>query len=183
MSFELQPHLKGELIELQPLTPEGWDDLFRVASDPLIWEQHPESDRYKEEVFKVFFREALESGGAFVVIDTKNQQIIGSTRFYGYDPAKSEIEIGWTFLARKYWGGRYNWEMKRLLLDHAFQFVDTVVFFVGEKNFRSQKAMEKIGATRIGLMTRTYGNHPPHRNVKYAIARPRIAQASEHRRS
>lgn len=183
MSFELQPYLRGELIELRPLTPEDWDDLFGVASDPLIWEQHPESDRYEEEVFKVFFREALESGGAFVVIDTKNQQIIGSTRFYGYDPAKSEIEIGWTFLARKYWGGRYNWEMKRLLLDHAFQFVDTVVFFVGEKNFRSQKAMEKIGATRIGLVTRTYGNHPPHLNVKYAIARPRIAQASEHRRS
>lgn len=180
MSFELQPYLKGELIELQPLTPEDWDDLFAVASDPLIWEQHPESDRYKEEVFRVFFREAMESGGAFVVIDTKIHQIIGSTRFYGYDPAKSEIEIGWTFLARKYWGGRYNWEMKRLLLEHAFQFVDTVVFFVGEKNFRSQKAMEKIGATRIGLVTRKYGNHPPHRNVKYAIAPPRIAQASEH---
>jgi N-acetyltransferase len=105
MSFDLQPHLKGELIELRPLTPEDWDDLFAVASDPLIWEQHPESDRYKEEVFKTFFKGALESGGAFVVIDTKTQQIIGSTRFHGHDPEKSEIEIGWTFLARKYWGG------------------------------------------------------------------------------
>ena len=169
MSFDLQPHLKGELIELRPLTPEDWDDLFAVASDPLIWEQHPESDRYKEQVFKVFFREAMESGGAFVVIDTKNQQIIGSTRFYGYDAEKSEIEIGWTFLARKYWGGEYNAEMKRLLLDHAFQFVESVVFFVGERNFRSQKAMEKIGTARVGLVTRQYGNHPPHLNVKYAI--------------
>ena len=170
MSFDLQPHLKGELIELRPLTPDDWGDLFAVASDPLIWEQHPENDRYKENVFKVFFREALESGGAFVVIDTKNQQIIGSTRFYGYDLARSEIEIGWTFLARKYWGGRYNREMKRLLLDHAFKFVESVVFFVGEKNFRSQKAMEKLGAIRIGLVTRAYGNHPPHLNVKYLIA-------------
>jgi RimJ/RimL family protein N-acetyltransferase len=169
MSFELQPHLKGELIELRSLKPEDWDDLFAVASDPLIWEQHPESDRYKEDVFKVFFREALESGGAFVVIDTKTQQIIGSTRFYGYDPKKSEIEIGWTFLARKYWGGQYNAEMKRLLLDHAFKFVETVVFFVGAKNFRSQKAMEKIGAIRDGMVTRVYGNHPPHLNVKYVI--------------
>ena len=172
MSFDLQPHLTGELIELRPLTREDWDDLFAVASDPLIWEQHPESGRYKEEVFKVFFREALESGGAFVVIDKENQQIIGSTRFYGYDPAKSEVEIGWTFLARKYWGGRYNAEMKPLLLDHAFQFVETVVFFVGEKNFRSQKAMEKIGAIREGILTRTYGNHPPHLNVKYVIKKP-----------
>ena len=169
MSFDVQPHLKGELVELRPLTPDDWDDLFAVASDLLIWEQHPESDRYKEDVFKVFFREALESGGAFVVIDTKTQQIIGSTRFYGYDPEKSEIEIGWTFLARKYWGGQYNAEMKRLLLDHAFKFVESVVFFVGEKNFRSQKAMEKIGAIRDGLVTRVYGNHPPHLNVKYVI--------------
>jgi RimJ/RimL family protein N-acetyltransferase len=172
MSFDLQPHLKSEFIELRPVTPEDWDDLFAVASDPLIWEQHPESDRYKEEVFKVFFREALESGGAFVVIQKQSQQIIGSTRFYGYDPEKSEIEIGWTFLARKYWGGRYNAEMKQLLLNHAFKFVENVVFFVGEKNFRSQKAMEKVGAIKIGLVKRQYGNHPPAKNVKYVIKRP-----------
>ena len=171
MPFDLQPHLKGELIALRPLIPEDWDDLFAVASDPLIWKQHPESDRYTEGVFKVFFREALESGGAFVVIDNTTQQIIGSTRFYGYDPEKSEIEIGWTFLARRYWGGRYNAEMKRLLLNHAFKFVESVVFFVGEKNFRSQKAMEKIGAARIGLVTRAYGNHPAHLNVKYVITK------------
>ena len=172
MSFDLQPHLKSELVELRPLTPGDWNDLFAVASDPLIWEQHPESDRYKEGVFKVFFREALESGGAFVVIVKGTQQIIGSTRFYGYDPEKSEIEIGWTFLARKYWGGRYNAEMKRLLLTHAFKFVESVVFFVGEKNFRSQKAMENIGAIRIGIVERQYGNHPAHLNVKYVIRKP-----------
>jgi hypothetical protein len=143
MPFDLQPHLKSEFIELRPLTPEDWDDLFAVASDPLIWEQHPESDRYKEGVFKVFFREALESGGAFVVIDNTTQQIIGSTRFYGYDPEKSEIEIGWTFLARRYWGGRYNAEMKRLLLIHAFKFVETVVFLVGEKKFPLAKGHGK----------------------------------------
>ena len=143
VGFDLQLHLKGELIELRPLIPEDWDELFAVACDPLIWEQHPERDRYKQDVFKVFFREALESGGAFVVIDKKTQQIIGSTRYYGYDPEKSEVEIGWTFLARKYWGGRYNREMKQLMLNHAFKFVENVLFLVGEKNIRSQKAMEK----------------------------------------
>ncbi len=146
-----------------------WDDLFAVASDPLIWEQHPESDRYKEDVFKIFFREAMECGGAFVIIDRKSQQIIGSTRFYGYDSEKSEIEIGWTFLARKYWGGRYNREMKQLMLTHAFKFVESVVFFVGQNNIRSQKAVEKIGAIRNGIVKRTYGNHPPALNVKYVI--------------
>jgi RimJ/RimL family protein N-acetyltransferase len=172
MSFDLQPHLKGELIELRPLTPAEWQDLFAVASDPLIWEQHPESDRYKEDVFKIFFSEALESGGAFVIIDKKNQQIIGSTRFYGYDPEKSEIEIGWTFLARKYWGGRYNRELKQLMLDHAFKFVENVIFFVGENNIRSQKATEKIGGIKDGLVKKVYGNHPPSLNVRYVIKRP-----------
>jgi RimJ/RimL family protein N-acetyltransferase len=171
VAFDLQPHLRGELIELRPLAPDDWGQLFAVASDSLIWEQHPESDRHKEEVFRVFFKEALESGGAFVVIDEKTQQIIGSTRFYGYDPKKSEIEIGWTFLARKYWGGRYNLKMKELLLAHAFKFVERVVFLVGEQNLRSQKAMEKIGAIRLGTATRAYGNHPPATNLKYVMSK------------
>jgi N-acetyltransferase len=169
MSFELQPILKGELIELRPLAPDDWEKLFAVASDSLIWEQHPERDRYEEDVFRIFFKEALESGGAFVIIDRKTKRIIGSTRFYGYDPEKSEIEIGWTFLARQYWGGRFNAEMKRLLLNHAFRFVERVVFFVGQTNLRSQRAMEKIGALNIGVATRTYGNHPPTPNMKYVI--------------
>src|SRR5438477_3325366 len=173
-AFDLRPILKGELIELRPLTPEDWDDLFAVASDPLIWEQHPESDRYKEDVFKVFFREAMESGGAFVMIDKKTQQIIGSTRFYGYDPEKSEIEIGWTFLARCYWGGRYNRELKQLMLDHAFKFVENVVLLVGQTNLRSQKATEKIGGIRSGMVKKTYGNRPPSLNVCYVIKRPKI---------
>jgi Acetyltransferases, including N-acetylases of ribosomal proteins len=169
MVFESQPHLKGKLIELRPLAPDDWDELFAVASDSLIWEQHPERDRYKEDVFRIFFKDALESGGAFVIIDRKTQHIIGSTRFYGYDPEKSEIEIGWTFLARKFWGGRYNAEMKRLLLNHAFKFVESVVFFVGEDNVRSQKAMEKVGAIKVGTATRAYGNHPPTPNLMYVI--------------
>ena len=169
MAFDLQPHLKGELIELRPLTPNDWGELFGVASDSLIWKQHPEPDRYKERVFRTFFKDALESGGAFVIIGLKTQQIIGSTRFYGYDPEKSEIEIGWTFLARRYWGGRYNAEMKQLLLNHAFKFVESVVFFVGEENVRSQKAMEKVGAIKVGTATRAYGNHPPTPNLKYVI--------------
>ena len=169
MSFDLQPHLKGELIELRPIMPEDWDDLFVVASDSLIWEQHPESDRYKEDVFKVFFKDALESGGAFVVIDTKSKRIIGSTRYHGYDPEKSEVEIGWTFLARKCWGGRYNREMKQLMLAHAFQFVENVVFYVGENNIRSQKATEKIGAIKNGTVKKIYGNRMPSLNVRYVI--------------
>ena len=150
MSFDLQPILKGKLLGLRPLRPEDFNDLYAVASDPLIWEQHPIKDRYKEEVFKGFFREALESGGALIAIDSKDGQVIGSSRFHGYDKEKSEIEIGWTFLARSHWGGIYNREMKQLMLRHAFQFVNSVIFLVGPQNLRSQRAMEKIGGVRLG---------------------------------
>jgi RimJ/RimL family protein N-acetyltransferase len=172
MSFELQPNLKGQLIELRPLTAADWDDLFSVASDPLIWEQHPENDRYKEDVFRLFFQEALQSGGAFVILDKESGQVIGSTRFFGYAPEKSEIEIGWTFLARSHWGGRYNRELKDLMLAHAFRFVDTIVFFVGDTNIRSQKAVEKLGATRDGMVQkpRRAGGFTP--NLRYVIKRP-----------
>jgi RimJ/RimL family protein N-acetyltransferase len=150
MPFDLQPILQGELLALRPLRPEDFRDLYAVASDPLIWEQHPVKDRYKEDVFKGFFREAFKSGGALITIDRKDGQVIGSTRFHGYDEEKSEIEIGWTFLARSHWGGVYNREMKELMLRHAFKFVKSVVFLVGPQNIRSQKAMEKIGGVRVG---------------------------------
>ena len=149
MPFDLQPTLQGQLLELRPLRAEDFSDLYAVAADPLIWEQHPSQDRYKEEVFKEFFREALESGGALVAIDARDGRIIGSSRFYGYDEEKSEIEIGWTFLARSLWGGRYNGEMKQLMLGHAFRFVESVIFLVGPQNQRSQRAVEKIGGIRM----------------------------------
>ena len=150
MSFDLQPTLRGELLVLRPLRTGDFHDLYAVASDPLIWEQHPDSDRHKEDVFREFFREAQESGGALVAIDARDGRVIGSSRFYGYDEGRSEIEIGWTFLARAYWGGIYNREMKALMLRHAFRFVNSVVFLVGPQNLRSQRAMEKVGGVRVG---------------------------------
>lgn len=150
MPFELQPTLSGTLLELRPLQPDDFEELYAVASDPLIWEQHPESDRYREDRFRVFFSGALASGGALAALDAADGRMIGSSRYHGHDPDRSEIEIGWTFLARSHWGGRYNGEMKRLMLDHAFRFVDTVVFMVGITNYRSQRALEKIGGVRAG---------------------------------
>ena len=170
--FELQPHLVGDLVELRPLRPEDWDELFAVASDPMIWVQHPAHDRYKEDVFREFFRQALESGGAFVVVDRNTQRIIGSSRYFGYAPEKGEIEIGWTFLARSHWGGQYNGEMKRLMLDHAFGSVERVVFLVGPLNLRSQTALDRIGAIKTERRQRTdlHGSIVEH--VVYQIEKP-----------
>jgi RimJ/RimL family protein N-acetyltransferase len=72
------------------------------------------------------------------------------SRFHGYDDQRSEIEIGWTFLARSHWGGIYNLEMKHLMLRHAFRFVRTVVFLIDPQNFRSRRAVEKIGGVLVG---------------------------------
>jgi RimJ/RimL family protein N-acetyltransferase len=150
LPFDLQPVLKGELLSLRPLRPEDFIDLYAAASDPLIWEQHPVRDRYKKEIFEHYFSDALKSGGALIAVDSSSGKVIGSSRFHGYDEQKGEIEIGWTFLARSHWRGVHNREMKQLMLRHAFQFVDRVIFLIGPNNLRSQKAMEKIGGVRAG---------------------------------
>jgi RimJ/RimL family protein N-acetyltransferase len=157
MTFDFQPTLRGELVELRPLGAEDFADLYAAASDPLVWEQHPASDRYREDVFREFFEGALASGGAFVVIDRADGRVVGSTRFLAYDEVNGEVEIGFTFLARSHWGGRYNGEMKRLMLEHAFRFVRSVVFLVGPENYRSQKAVEKIGGVRDGTRPNAVG--------------------------
>jgi len=172
-SFDLQPRLVGELIALRPLEAADWEGLFAAACDPLIWQQHPASDRYQEEVFRGFFREALASGGALVAIDRKTQTIIGSSRYFGYDAERSEIEIGWTFLARAYWGGKYNAEMKRLMLDHAFQFVESVIFLVGATNHRSRRALEKIGAALTARVEKRNLGGDIVEHVVYQIRKPR----------
>ena len=148
--FDPQPHLAGELLELRPLREEDHDALFAVARDPLLWEQHPALDRWKPEVFDALFRESMASGGALVVRDRRSGAVIGSSRFHGHSAERREVEIGWSFLARAYWGGRYNGEMKRLMLAHAFRWVERVIFLVGPANVRSQRALEKIGARRAG---------------------------------
>jgi RimJ/RimL family protein N-acetyltransferase len=152
MPFDPQPVLRGDLVELRPLRAGDYDSLYAVASDPLLWEQHPAHDRHREEVFRALFRELLDSGGTLIVLDRGDGKVIGASRYHRYDEAQSEVEIGWTFVARSHWGGRYNGEMKRLMLAHAFRFVNNVKFIVGIRNFRSQRAVEKIGGVRVGTL-------------------------------
>lgn len=180
MPPDFQPYLEGELVILRPLQPEDWDELYAVASDPLIWEQHPARDRWQQDVFRKFFDDALHEattgkGGAFAVIDKATGRIIGSTRFHGYDPHHPDgpqVEIGWTFLARSHWGGRHNRDMKRLMLDHAFKFVERAIFLVGVNNIRSQKAMERIGGVRCGIVENTNVDGKRSQHVKFVIRRP-----------
>ena len=144
--MDRQPTLTGERLLLRPLRDDDWDGLFAVASDPLVWEVHPAHDRWQEPVFRAFFADALAKGGALVVIDRASGAIVGSSRFQNHcEEDGGSVEIGWTFLARDYWGGAHNRAMKRLMLAHALAAVERVHFIVGEDNLRSRGAMTKIG--------------------------------------
>ena len=169
--FQLQPTLTGRLLELRPLVPEDFEALFRAASDPLIWEQHPESDRHLPAVFQRYFDGAIASGGAFAVVERRTGRIIGSSRYCSLVPGR-EVEIGWTFLEREFWGGKYNGEMKSLMIDHAFRFVPQVVFVVGAHNLRSQKALEKIGAKLLRREERPDRDGGMEEIVVFGIAHP-----------
>jgi RimJ/RimL family protein N-acetyltransferase len=170
-ALNLQPHLVGELLELRPLAADDWEALFAVASDPKIWELHPVSNRYTEEVFQEFFREALEGKGALVAVDRATGKIIGSSR-YCWHAAAGELEIGWTFLARSHWGGTYNGEMKRLMLGHAFTFTDRVIFRIGATNLRSRRAVEKIGAVLTDRRATVTLHGKSIEHVVYKMAKP-----------
>jgi RimJ/RimL family protein N-acetyltransferase len=169
---DFQPTLVGKTVIVRPVQPGDWPAMFKAASDPLIWELHPAKDRYTEPVFKAFFDAALASKMAFAFLDRATGEIIGSSRYHNHDAALGEIEIGWTFLTRAYWGGRTNLEIKRLMIDHAFTFVETVVFWVGETNWRSQRAMEKIGGVRRSGVHVRAANGTDHQHVVFEIKKP-----------
>ena len=160
---DFQPTLTGPTIIVRPIAAEEWAELYAAGSDPKIWEVHPVPDRWTEPKFRGFFDDAIKSKMAFTFVDRASGKLIGSSRYSGHEPDKSEIEIGWTFLARSHWGGAANREVKRLMLDHAFTFVDTVIFWVGDTNWRSQGAMTKIGGIRRdGLFTRELSGERPY---------------------
>ena len=156
MRLNIQPTLEDNLVRLRPLAENDFDALFAVACDPLIWEQHPNSDRYQQPVFERFFNDAMNSGGALLILDINTQEVIGSSRYQVLEGIHDGIEIGWSFLARNYWGGKYNRAVKELMVRHALKVLDAVVFYVDGNNLRSQRALEKIGAQ---LLTDTTYQH------------------------
>jgi RimJ/RimL family protein N-acetyltransferase len=144
--FELQPVLSGQLLELGPLLRSDHDRLYRAAADPLIWVQHPVPDRWQRSTFDAYFEDRIASGGALIAIEKRTGEVAGASEFNCLNLQDSKIEIGATFLATRFWGGAYNGEMKRLMVEHALSFVERVVFSVSERNLRSRAAMAKIGA-------------------------------------
>jgi RimJ/RimL family protein N-acetyltransferase len=172
MNFTLQPtNLKNQLIKLVPLEETDFEELYFIASDELLWEQHPNKLRYQKPVFQNYFVGAIESKGAFFIREATTNQPIGSSRFYDYDEKDNAVIIGYTFIGRKFWGKGYNQALKKLMLDYAFQYVDKVYFHIGANNIRSQKAIEKIGATKIAEQEVTYYGEDSKLNFIYQITK------------
>ncbi|WP_241559095.1 GNAT family N-acetyltransferase [Chitinophaga barathri] len=167
--MNIQTVLENDMVKLVPLEESHFEGLYAVASDPLVWEQHPNKDRYKRDVFKVFFEGAMASGGAYLITDKKTGEIAGSSRYYNLDATNKSIEIGYTFLGRKFWGGGLNHAVKDLMLAHAFEEMDTVIFHIGADNIRSQKAIEKLGAVKTGEVEEAYYGEPACLNFVYQI--------------
>lgn len=151
MNLDLQPIFNTDVVALRPMEQLDFDGLYAVASDSLIWEQHQNKDRYTYENFTIFFNESMASKGALVIVDAKTEKIIGSSRFKLIAEYQGVVEIGWSFLGRAYWGGHYNRAFKKLMVNHVLQHYKYVIFYVNPKNYRSQKAMERLGATRMAF--------------------------------
>ncbi len=175
MAHDLQPTLTGETITMRPMVPADWDALFAVAADPEIWAVHPAHDRWQEPVFRRFFADGLASGGSMVAVDNASGRIIGHSRYDLERTEPGEIEIGWSFLTRDRWGGAANREVKGLLVAHALQSYDRVIFLVGDTNIRSRRAMEKIGGVLTARQHITELAGAPVVHVIYTIDRAGLA--------
>lgn len=170
--MNLQPnHLSNRLIRLEPIQNSHFHELYAAASDPLIWEQHPNPNRYQKEVFESFFEGALASGGGFIVRNVDTGKVLGSTRFYDHKPLDNEIKIGYTFFSRDCWGKGINAQVKTLLLNYAFLYIEKVIFHIGAQNIRSQIAIEKLGAKKVSEEMVAYYNEPNRLNFVYEMMR------------
>ncbi|XVJ66696.1 MAG: GNAT family N-acetyltransferase [Lacibacter sp.] len=169
MHIHFQPTLQNNLVLLQPLQQDDFEPLYMVAADPLVWEQHPNKNRYQREVFQNYFNGAMQSNGAMLILDKATDEVAGCSRFYEYDETTSSVFIGYTFFGRKFWGKGYNPAAKHLMIDYAFQLVNTIKFHIGAQNIRSQIAIERIGAIKTKEIEVAYHGEPERLNFEYEL--------------
>ena len=171
LTINFHPILKNNLVTATPLQQADFDRLFVAASDPLIWEQHPNKNRWQREVFENYFEGAIKSGGAFLVTDTQTNEVIGSSRYSDYVAATNTVSIGYTFFVRSHWGTGHNYALKQLMLQYIFEFVDTVKFYIGAINKRSQISLERFGAIKTGEEETAYYGEPAKLDYVYCITK------------
>jgi RimJ/RimL family protein N-acetyltransferase len=176
--IDVQPSVQNELVLAIPLQDEHFETLYRAAADPLIWEQHPNQNRWQKPVFETYFQGAMESGGALLVSDALTKEVIGCSRFYDYNEQKNSISIGYTFFVRSRWGTGHNYALKKLMLDHIFQFVDAVHFYIGANNKRSQLSLERFGGVKTHEEETAYYGETRKLDFVYLISKEKWQVAS-----
>ena len=169
--INIQPQLENDLVILEPLNQNDFENLYSAAADPKVWEQHPNKNRYKREVFQTFFDGAIESKGAFKIIFKETNQVIGSSRFYDYDENDASIIVGYTFYSTDSWGKGINPSVKKLMFDYIFQFVDKIYLHVGANNIRSQIAVQRLDCTKIQEELVAYYGEEPKLNFVYEMTK------------
>lgn len=173
--FDFQPHLSGDLIALSPATEADFEPLFAIAADPDLWAQHTAKDRWQRDVFRANFDSAFADQGGLVARERATGDVVGFSRFSQMFVGPDDMEIGWTFLARRLWGGLYNRDMKRSMLAHVLADFPRALFRIAEDNPRSRRAMEKIGGVLTDQQSTIEYGGVDHLYLTYEITRETFA--------
>jgi RimJ/RimL family protein N-acetyltransferase len=160
--FDPRPtSLRGTHVILEPLSLAHAADLFVAGNDDSTWVYMPRPPLRSEEDAKTMIRQALvetEAGRevAFAIVATVSGAAVGSTRFLDLQPAHRGIEVGWTWIGAPWRRTAINTESKLLLLGHAFEDLGAhrVTLKTDARNERAQRAIERIGARREGVLRR-----------------------------
>lgn len=154
--------LKGQRVQLEPLTDKHTEDLLSVGRDPQIWAYMPRPHFEDVEDVQSWIEDArleFESGQtiSFATIDLEGGKAVGSTRIYDFQIKDRGLEIGWTWLGLQAQRTVINTECKLLLMTYAFEELDAhrVQLKTDFRNLQSQTAIERLGAKKEGILRKT----------------------------
>ena len=153
-----QLFLEDNRLLLQPLQATDWVGLWPIAQQVGLY-RFGSNDVSTQDKLKSYISDALTEARdgstiPFCIYDKRNDAIVGSTRYGLIDAKNKVVHIGWTWIAPAVQGTGFNHRVKFLMLRHAFESMnfEKVEFRIDERNIRSRKAVEKLGATLEGIL-------------------------------
>lgn len=153
--------LTGRHVRLEPITPGHVDGLFEALADDEVWEYLPSVRPQTRDEMAVHVTSALEQTwlgerAAWAQVEPATGRVIGMTSYHDIDPVRRSLGIGHTVVGRPWWRSGVNTEAKLMLLEHAFEVLgaETVFWYTDIRNWRSQQAIARLGASRDGLIRR-----------------------------
>ena len=178
MQFHPPVRLPGRHLELVPLALEQVGPLLKAANAPEIWTYWRDGPLVEREAMERFVKDLLarqERGTdlPFAVVRREDGAPVGMTRFLDIQREYQTVEVGGTWFSRSLWGSMFNRESKRLMLGYAFdtEGCHRVQLKADQRNLRSLRAIERLGAVREGVLREHVVNADGHRrsSVYYSI--------------